>query len=295
MLASYTWSKKMDDYLWTNPYNRRFDYGLARDDVPHNFKFSNVWNVPNGPFKGIAQKLLNGWMLNSIVTWQSGFPFSITSGRDNSLTGVGRDRADYLGGVATLDSGRPHGELIAQYFNTAVFAPNAIGTFGNSGKNILRGPRYFNADFGVTKRTTLAERVALDFRAEFFNVFNNVNFSRRTPISPPASSGGSLPLSIPGSCSSASSCNSDMNDQFLFATAPVSWGVNDYPDESWSQPYETILDKIASCGYTGTELGPFGYFPIDPDVLRPVLERRGLKMLSSFVPVALPMRARRPR
>ena len=78
-----------------------------------------------------------------------------------------------------------------------------------------------------------------------------------------------------------------MNDRFLFATAPVSWGVGDYADESWEQPYEGILDEIAGCGYTGTELGPFGYFPTDPDVLRPVLERRGLKMLSSFVPVAL--------
>ena len=78
-----------------------------------------------------------------------------------------------------------------------------------------------------------------------------------------------------------------MNERFLFATAPVSWGVGDYPDASWGQPYETILDEIAECGYTGTELGPFGYFPTDPEVLRPVLERRGLKMLSSFVPVAL--------
>jgi inosose dehydratase len=78
-----------------------------------------------------------------------------------------------------------------------------------------------------------------------------------------------------------------MNDRFLFATAPVSWGVGDYRDASWEQPYETILDEIAECGYTGTELGPFGYFPTDPDVLRPVLERRALEMLSSFVPVAL--------
>ena len=78
-----------------------------------------------------------------------------------------------------------------------------------------------------------------------------------------------------------------MKDRFLFATAPVSWGVGDYADESWEQPYEAILDEIAGCGYTGTELGPFGYFPTDPAVLRPVLERRGLKMLSSFVPVAL--------
>src|SRR5438045_8773618 len=78
-----------------------------------------------------------------------------------------------------------------------------------------------------------------------------------------------------------------MDDRFLFATAPVSWGVGDYRDASWEQPYELILDEIAGCGYSGTELGPFGYFPTDPGVLRPVLERRGLKMLSSFVPVAL--------
>lgn len=176
VLASYTWSKKVDDYGWTTPDNRLFDHGLSREDIPHNFKFSNVWRVPNIRVKGVAGRLANGWMLNSIVIWQSGFPFSVSSGRDNSLTGIGRDRADYLGGDATLDTGRPHGELIAKYFNTAVFASNAIGTFGNSGKNTLRGPRYFNTDFGVTKRTELAERVAVDFRAEFFNVFNNVNF-----------------------------------------------------------------------------------------------------------------------
>jgi inosose dehydratase len=79
----------------------------------------------------------------------------------------------------------------------------------------------------------------------------------------------------------------NMDERFQFACAPVSWGVGDYPDASWKQPYETILDEIAECGYTGTELGPFGYFPANPAVLRPVLERRGLKMLSSFVPVAL--------
>src|SRR5262249_26857566 len=91
-------------------------------------------------------------------------------------SGVGRDRADYLGGIATLDTSRPHGQLIAQFFNTSAFGPNAIGTFGNSGKNILRGPRFFNTDFGATKRTSIAEGITLDFRAEFFNFFNNVNF-----------------------------------------------------------------------------------------------------------------------
>lgn len=177
ILASYTFSRKFDDYGWTTPYDRRFDYGLSKEDVPHNWKFSNVWQIPNTPFKGFAGKIINGWLLNNIVTYQSGFPFSITSGRDNSFSGIGRDRADYIGGNAMLDTGRPHGELVAQYFNTAVFVPNAIGTFGNSGKGIIRGPKYFNVDFGATKRTQVIERVALEFRAEFFNVFNNVMFN----------------------------------------------------------------------------------------------------------------------
>ena len=90
---------------------------------------------------------------------------------------MGLDRADYIGGNPSLDSGRPHGQLIAQYFNTAAFAPNAIGTFGNSGKNILRGPRFFGADLGLLKTNKITDRVSSQFRAEFFNVFNNVNFN----------------------------------------------------------------------------------------------------------------------
>jgi hypothetical protein len=53
---------------------------------------------------------------------------------------------------------------------------NPIGAYGNSGRNILRGPRFFNTDFGLLKVTQLTERVGMQFRAEFFNVFNNVNF-----------------------------------------------------------------------------------------------------------------------
>ena len=115
-------------------------------------------------------------MVNSILTWQSGVPFTVRSGLDNSFSGVGQDRADYLGGNASLSSGRPHGEMILQYFDTSQFTPNAVGTFGNSGKNILRGPRYFNADFSVVKNTSISEAKSVQFRAEFFNAFNNVNF-----------------------------------------------------------------------------------------------------------------------
>jgi hypothetical protein len=177
VLASYTLSRKLDDYGWTTPDDRRFDHGLSREDVPHNFKFAHVWQIPQVGGKGVWSKVLNGWMLNSIVTWQSGFPFSVSSGRDNSLTGINRDRADFLGGNADLGSHRSHEEMVTRYFDTSRFAPNAIGTFGNSGKNMLRGPRYFNADVGLLKVTNLTERVGLQLRAEFFNVFNNVNLN----------------------------------------------------------------------------------------------------------------------
>src|SRR4029079_450157 len=111
--------------------------------------------------------------------WRGGFPFTIRSGRDNSLSGIGRDRPDFTGSdihQAALDSGRSHGELISEFFDTSLFAQNAVGTYGNTGKNVLLGPRFFNTDLGALKNTKLTERANLQFRAEFFNVFNNVNF-----------------------------------------------------------------------------------------------------------------------
>jgi inosose dehydratase len=85
----------------------------------------------------------------------------------------------------------------------------------------------------------------------------------------------------------ASDFKNSLGERFHFACAPVSWGVEDYYGPSWEQPYKAILDEMAECGYEGTELGPYGYFPVDAKALRPQLEDRGLKMLSSFVPVNL--------
>ena len=75
--------------------------------------------------------------------------------------------------------------------------------------------------------------------------------------------------------------------RFHFASAPDSWGVLDYPGPSWNQSYEKMLDEMVAAGYTGTELGPYGFFPTDPRVLKPQLEKRKLKLLGSFVPVVL--------
>jgi inosose dehydratase len=79
----------------------------------------------------------------------------------------------------------------------------------------------------------------------------------------------------------------DLRSRFRFASAPVSWGVQDDYGPAWEQPYQSILDDMVAGGYTGTELGPYGYLPKDPDVLRPVLQKKNLTMLSSFVPVPL--------
>jgi inosose dehydratase len=77
------------------------------------------------------------------------------------------------------------------------------------------------------------------------------------------------------------------NPQFKFASAPDSWGVLDYPGPSWNQDYKQMLDEMVSAGYSGTELGPYGFFPTDPSVLGEELRKRQLALLGSFVPVPL--------
>jgi inosose dehydratase len=78
-----------------------------------------------------------------------------------------------------------------------------------------------------------------------------------------------------------------LNSRFTFASAPDSWGVLDYPGPSWEQSYQKMLDEMVLAGYTGTELGPYGFFPTDPAVLSPELSKRNLKLLGSFVPAPL--------
>jgi len=185
MLADYSWSKQLNDFAPigagsnTNPYNRAFDYGPSDDDLTNAFKLSFSYQLPEFRHSGWQQRLTGGWSVSSIASWQSGFPYSIYSGYDNSLSGIGADRVDLIGSniaAARLDPSRPHGELVQEYFNTSVFNPNALGTYGNTGKNLLRGPGYFDTDFALLKNTKITERTNLQFRAEAFNLFNSVNF-----------------------------------------------------------------------------------------------------------------------
>ncbi|MGH9327285.1 MAG: TonB-dependent receptor domain-containing protein [Terriglobia bacterium] len=187
LLADYTWSKGLNDFAPlgaynsnTNPFDRAFDYGPSADDLTNAIKFSGVYQLPHSALKGFAGRLTNGWALSSILTWQGGFPYSVFSGYDNSFSAVFEDRADFTGSnihEAALNPGRSHGQLVNEWFNTSVFAPNEVGTFGNIGKNFLRGPGYFDTDLALLKNTQISERFSLQFRAEFFNTFNNVNFN----------------------------------------------------------------------------------------------------------------------
>jgi inosose dehydratase len=79
----------------------------------------------------------------------------------------------------------------------------------------------------------------------------------------------------------------EIKSRFHFASAPDSWGVLDYPGPSWNQSYEKMLDEMVAAGYAGTELGPYGFFPTDASPLQKQLDKRGLKLLGSFVPVVL--------
>ena len=94
-----------------------------------------------------------------------------TAGRDNSRTGVGNDRPD-----ASATS-RLSTRTIDKFFDTSVFTQNAIGTFGNAGRNTILGPGLVNFDLGVSRRLSVTERVKVEIRSEFFNVFNHANFN----------------------------------------------------------------------------------------------------------------------
>ncbi|HXJ41976.1 MAG TPA: hypothetical protein VNH18_22050 [Bryobacteraceae bacterium] len=115
---------------------------------------------------------LGGWKTTGIWSWRSGVPINVTSGQDRSFSGVGLDRAD-LTGSPYLPSGRSRGDQISAWFNTAAFTLNAPGTFGNSPRNLLRGPGFVNLDWSISKHFTLREGLSVEVRGDFFNTFNN--------------------------------------------------------------------------------------------------------------------------
>jgi hypothetical protein len=184
VLAFYTFSKAIDDESVNNqftisnphPYDTRFNRGVSDYDVPHNFRVSAVVNVPSMSHAPVPVRLLlGGWTISNILDLRSGLPFGISSGRDNSFSGIGQDRADLLLDPR-LPSDRQKVERLARYFDPTAVTFNAPGTFGNSPRNFLRGMSSFNIDAAVQKAFPINERAQLMLRGEFFNLLNHPNF-----------------------------------------------------------------------------------------------------------------------
>ncbi len=204
--GAYTFSKTIDiqsgfrarSSLQTDPLNFRFDRGLADFDARHRLVLSGSWEIPwDRPFRHgnvFARKLTEGWQINGIATFQSGNPFTIFSNDNQSQQASGLDRADLVGKphtfdprtVRTFDTGSCTGtDQPGHYY----FDPTAydclneteggtipLFSFGNSGRNSVRGPGINNVDLSIFKNFKFSERTNLQFRTEFFNAFNHTQF-----------------------------------------------------------------------------------------------------------------------
>jgi hypothetical protein len=187
VLGGYRWSKCLNladnaffdtsNFISTNP---KFDRGPCGYNVPHQFRFSYGWQLPQfRPAGAVGRAVLGGWQTNGILNVRDGLPFTVTTGVDNSFSGIGRDRADIIG--APYLSGRSKNDMVFQYFNTKSFVANALGTFGTSSRNLMIGPGLATFDVAIAKKFPLPfgklkESQFLTFRAEFFNFFNRANF-----------------------------------------------------------------------------------------------------------------------
>jgi len=160
-----------------NPFDLQSGRGPADFDQTIRYNLALNYLTPHVDVTGFKSVLANGWQVNAIASLQTGLPFTVLSGTDRSLSGIGNDYADIIGNPI-----RPSGvSKVKQYFNTAAFVPAVTGTFGNIGRNSLRGPGYADVDASVFKDFFDGERIHAQFRAEAFNTLNRVNFAN--PVS----------------------------------------------------------------------------------------------------------------
>ena len=193
--AIYTWSKALDDGdslnataagnapgLVSNPFDIKADWGPATYDVRNVGVLAETWQLPFGAGQPIhlapvANTFLGGWSANSIVTLQTGFPFTPQLSYNPSNNG------DTKNPVRPFANPAFHGNPIVgkptEWYNSAAFLapPNGSGFYGNLGRDTLTGPSLAEWDFSLFKDTTLHDRTRLELRGEFFNILNHSNFN----------------------------------------------------------------------------------------------------------------------
>jgi len=226
LLASYTYAKSLDNAsgqalfdtstILGNQFDDRANRGVSDFDRTHRFVLSYLWDLPHPAFAAgstAGRLLLSDWQVAGIITAMSGQPFDIVDSAAGSFyfgANSGLSRPSWVAG-ATRETATSN-VAPGYFFNPFAFVrpviqngqpiPSSNGTavagaqgtdIGNVGRNVLRGPKQTNVDFSIIKRFPISESKNIEFRAEFFNLFNHVNFAN--PISNLnafASSGGSI-------------------------------------------------------------------------------------------------------
>ena len=199
--AAYTFSKSFDQASSfegiLNPIDPRISRSLSAFDARHRIVLSYYWELPFRKFTGATGKLLNGWAVSGITAFQTGFPIRISTVADNELmysfdfelpgepaqlapfrTMKPQSNANYyfdpnsFTDNATDDSAPPC-SAGAQF---ECYQPSLLGTLGNTKRTICCGPHLSNTDFAILKTIPITENTHVDFRAEFFNIFNHTQF-----------------------------------------------------------------------------------------------------------------------
>ena len=182
--STYTWSKSLDgasdgiDFNFATAAFPQNSDNLAAEKGPSTFDTRHRWttaiNYQVPTISHVPKLLGEGWQWNSIITVQSGRPIGIVTSDDTSGTFNFHQRPNVVPGVNPILS---HWSPDTGYLNPAAFAQPDFGTFGDLGRDQIYGPGFWNVDFSLSKNFQLRDRLTLQFRSEFFNIFNHPNFA----------------------------------------------------------------------------------------------------------------------
>jgi hypothetical protein len=185
LIAAYTWGKSMDQSSDIGeevyPFDPNRSHAISSFSIKNNFVMSYNYRLPFAQFLH-PNVFTKGWSLSGITHVSSGFPVTMANPGDNSLIGTNPngvnndsiDEPDYTGGSLKLNKNpRTKGN---NYFNTADFPLNALGTPGTSKRRFFYGPGTINFDTALSKTVPLLHEKSLYFRIEAFNVFNHASF-----------------------------------------------------------------------------------------------------------------------
>ena len=183
-LASYVWSKCIDTgnnqingdgspFGGRDPRDHAEDRGPCNNDVRHRAATNFIYAPSIGQGgSGVGSALIRDWRYQGIIILEGGQPFPARLNFDNSNTGNNFDYPDLVSGQDPNDGPK----TVEQFFNVNAFTDPAPFTYGNAGRNITRGPGFANVEFSIHRLFPITESQRIEFRAEFFNLFNHTNF-----------------------------------------------------------------------------------------------------------------------